>query len=282
MKLRRASRSVLLAAMLFATASAAQAQDAAQFFRQNCASCHTIGGGRITGPDLKDVGRRADREWLSRFLLGPQAVLASGDPYAAKLLQEARGVVMPNVAGMTPALAVALLDLIEQESALPKSQFAGVQISERPFTAADIAQGRQLFRGEVRLASGGPACLSCHAVRGSGGLGGGRLAPDLSKVYERLQGRKGLGTWLNGPPTPTMRGVYGAAPLAESEILPLLAYFEEAARQGGEDDRSGALAFVLLGLGTGAVGLVLMDAAWRMRFRTTRRALVERSRLRRV
>src|SRR5690606_36048558 len=27
----------------------AAAQDAADFFRQNCVSCHTIGGGRLTG-----------------------------------------------------------------------------------------------------------------------------------------------------------------------------------------------------------------------------------------
>jgi cytochrome c2 len=38
-----------------------RAQEAADFFRQNCANCHTIGDGRLTGPDLKGVlnGRSA-------------------------------------------------------------------------------------------------------------------------------------------------------------------------------------------------------------------------------
>ena len=278
---RVGAHAVLLSALVLAPASPLLAQDPAQFFRQQCSSCHTIGGGRITGPDLRGVTARADRAWLLRFMNSPQAIIDSGDPYAAKLAQEARGVVMPSVAGMNPALAAALLDLIDAESALPKSQFAGIQVSARPFTAADIERGRQLFRGAVRLASGGPPCVSCHTVRGAGGLGGGHLAPDLTRVHERLQGRNGLAAWLNSPPTPTMKGVYSAARLEDTEILPLVAYFEQAARQGGEDDRTGALAFVLLGLGASVVGLVLMDTAWRTRFRSARRALVDRCRHRR-
>jgi mono/diheme cytochrome c family protein len=43
------------------TAGAA-AQEAADFFRQNCISCHTVGGGRLTGPDFKNVTQRKERE----------------------------------------------------------------------------------------------------------------------------------------------------------------------------------------------------------------------------
>jgi cytochrome c2 len=38
-----------------------QTPEAVGFFRQNCTSCHTIGGGRLTGPDLKNVTRQKDR-----------------------------------------------------------------------------------------------------------------------------------------------------------------------------------------------------------------------------
>lgn len=273
------TRAGLGLAFVLLAAAQVSAQDPAQFFRQNCASCHTVGGGRMTGPDLKGVSARQDRAWLIEFLLGPQAAIERGDPYALKLQQEARGVVMPNVAGLDRALAGALLDLIDAESALPKSQFAGVQISARPFTAADIQLGRRLFRGEQRLAAGGPACISCHTVRGLGLLGGGQLAPDLTRVYERLQGRKGLAAWLDAPATPTMQTLFATTRINESEILPLVAYFEDAAKQGGEDNRAGTLNFVLFGLGAGAIGLVLMDAAWRTRFRSVRRALVDRCRI---
>lgn len=79
------------------------AQEAADFFRGNCMSCHSIGGGRLTGPDLKNVEQRKDRVWLVKFLTNPKAMVDSGDPYAVKLQQEARGVVMPTLPGMTPA-----------------------------------------------------------------------------------------------------------------------------------------------------------------------------------
>src|SRR5690606_32017604 len=96
-------------------ASAARGQDTPDYFRQNCMSCHTIGGGRLTGPDLKDVSKRQDREWLVKFLLNPRAVIDSGDPYAKKILEESRNVPMPTPSGITPERAEKLLDLIEAE-----------------------------------------------------------------------------------------------------------------------------------------------------------------------
>jgi cytochrome c2 len=66
-------------------ASPAGAQDAADYFRDNCTSCHTIGGGRLTGPDLKNVVQRKDRAWLVQFLQSPQTMLDKGDSYALKL-----------------------------------------------------------------------------------------------------------------------------------------------------------------------------------------------------
>lgn len=255
-----------------------QAQEAPAFFRQNCASCHTIGGGRLTGPDLKEVTVRKDRGWLGQFLLNPQAVISSGDPYALKLLEEARNVIMPTVAGVDRARAEALLDLIEAESKLEKSQFIGVQISDRPFTAADIALGRRIFRGDQRLANGGSACIGCHSIAGDGGMGGGKLGPSLTKVFERLLGRRNLAAWLQAPATNTMQPVFKQHPMKPEEILPLIALFEDAARSGTAESRIGQLNFFLMGLGGAAVGLVIFDFAWKQRFRAVRRPLVERRR----
>src|SRR5436853_1037113 len=142
----------------------AAAQEATDFFRQNCISCHTVGGGRLTGPDLKNVTQRKEREWLVDFLQSPQATLDKGDPYALKLQQEARGVVMPNISGMSKDRAQALLGMLDAESKLAKSQFAGMQMSDRPFTSYDISQGSAIFLGERGLVNTGPACISCHTV----------------------------------------------------------------------------------------------------------------------
>ncbi len=244
-------------------------------FKTNCVSCHTIGGGRLVGPDLKDVVQRKDRAWLSRLIIDPAAVLASGDAYALKLQSEARGVVMPAVPGMSLERAQALLDLIETESALEKSQFAGVQVSDRPFTRDDVQTGREIFLGIRPLTAGGPACVSCHSVKGIGVLAGGGLGPELSAVYERLRGRKGLATWLSAPATTTMQSVYENHPFdAEVDILPLLAYFADLAQDPPQSSQASTLIFILLGLAGTAAALMIFDVLWKGRFRGVRRALV--------
>ena len=76
-----------LAVALVAAGASAQApsEEAYEYFSLNCKSCHTIGGGKLTGPDLKGVMDRADREWLVEFIQHPKAVIDSGDAYAATL-----------------------------------------------------------------------------------------------------------------------------------------------------------------------------------------------------
>lgn len=254
----------------------AAAQDAViQDFKQNCSSCHTIGGGRLTGPDLKDVEGRKERSWLLRFIEDPVAVLNAGDPYALKLKEEARGAVMPGLPSMTRERAETLLDLVAAESKLEKSQFVGVQISERPLTAADVDRGRAIFTGRSPLAAGGAACLACHAISGLGGLGGGRLGPDLTKVFERRQGRKGLAAWLSAPATPMMQATFKTHPFEGEEVLALVAWFEDRARTEEETHASGTLLFALLGFAATVAALFLMGRIWRGRLRTVRQTLID-------
>lgn len=260
----------------------AQAQETADYFRQNCASCHTIGGGRLTGPDLKNVTERQEREWLRTYILNPQAKMDSGDAYSLQLLEEARGVVMPAVVGMTLEQADYLLDLIEAESALEESQFKGLQISSEPFTQADIDRGFAIFTGRQKLTNGGPACYSCHTIPGIWGLGGGHLDPklaDLTRVYERLQGRTVLSAWLMAPATPIMQSVFGDAALESNEIHALVALFENRAQMGEAKPSVSQLAFALLGVAGAVLVLVVFDLVWKGRFVAVRRPLVESERL---
>jgi mono/diheme cytochrome c family protein len=265
-----------LSTLLLCGSATAWAQDAAAFFKQNCTSCHTIGGGRLTGPDLKDVTTRKDRAWFVQFLQSPKSMIDSGDPYAVTLQQEARGVVMPNITGMSPQQAQAILDMVIAESKLPRSQFAGMQISDRPLTAQDVAKGKLVFLGEQQLSGGGPACISCHTVKGLTLLGGGRLGPDLTRVYERLQGRKGLAAWLSSPASPTMSPVFKNHAIQPDEILSLVALFEDSAKRGGQDDTTSLLNFFLLGVGGMVLGLISLDALWKTRFRGVRRSMVHK------
>ena len=90
----KAHRALLLPLLLAGVAASAPAQDppseeAIAFFEANYMSCHTIGGGRLTGPDLKGVTERQEPDWLAKFIMDPKAVIDSGDPYAAELFREA-------------------------------------------------------------------------------------------------------------------------------------------------------------------------------------------------
>lgn len=262
-------------------ALAAQGQDPAAYFRQSCFSCHTIGGGRLTGPDLKDVESRQSRDWLIKFIVDPKGVLDSGDAYALKLKDEARGAIMTQAQGITPELAGALLDFIAAESAKPESEFKGLTIGEGPFKPEQVAAGRRLFTGAQPLAGGGPACVSCHTVATAGGLGGGRMAPDLTRVQDRIVGRKALAAWLQAPPTPTMSRLFKGRALKSDEILPLLAFIEDAAASGRQVDNVAPINFLLLGMVGAVAGLLAFDAVWKHRFRAVRRPQVEAARRRR-
>lgn len=253
----------------------AYGQDTPDYYRANCMNCHTIGGGRLTGPDLKDVVKRRDAEWLIGFMQNPKAVVDSGDAYAAKIVEESRGVVMPTAPGMSRYRAEQIIKLIEAESKLEKSQFQGIRISNKPFTEADRIAGREIFIGARKLTKGGAACNACHSMHDLSALGGGRLGPDLTRVYERLKGRKSLSAWLMAPATETMQPIFKNRPLEAEEIHALAAYFEDSAKHGEADASVNRMAFLLLGLGLAAGTIFLFDVVWKGRFHSVRRPLVD-------
>jgi mono/diheme cytochrome c family protein len=167
--------------------------------------------------------------------------------------------------GAAPALAGAA-------SAAPAAPAAAVApVADRPFTPDDVARGRELFLGHRSLANGGPACIGCHAVYGSGWPEGGRLGPNLTKAYERLGGRTALSANLQALATPTMRPAYRQHALESEEVLALTAYLEEADRKGVEDASPLPVRFLLLGLGGAVLGLTSVTALWGSRSRARAR-----------
>jgi protein SCO1/2 len=85
-------------------------------FRNGCAACHSIGGGRKIGPDLQDVSRRRDAAWLHRFIRAPDRMFAEGDALALKLLDEYQGLRMPNL-DLTAEEVAAIVGYIDARSA---------------------------------------------------------------------------------------------------------------------------------------------------------------------
>jgi protein SCO1/2 len=84
-------------------------------FKNHCAACHTVGRGDHLGPDLQGVTATRDREWLTRFIVSPETVRASGDPIALALRAKYKQVVMPSL-DLGPVDAALLIDYIDKES----------------------------------------------------------------------------------------------------------------------------------------------------------------------
>lgn len=57
------------------------------FAAKGCIGCHTIGGGRLTGPDLQGVTDRRSYEWIVAMITNPDSMLRV-DPVAKQLLGE--------------------------------------------------------------------------------------------------------------------------------------------------------------------------------------------------
>jgi len=83
------------------------------FESKGCNGCHSIGGGRRAGPDLKGVTERRSREWLQKWIKDPDAMLAS-DSTAKQLLAEAKGIKMVN-AHLSDADINALIDFLDSK-----------------------------------------------------------------------------------------------------------------------------------------------------------------------
>lgn len=65
-------------------------------FKSACGVCHTIGAGRLVGPDLSGVLHRRSEEWLHKFIKSSQTVINSGDTDAIALFNEYSKISMPD------------------------------------------------------------------------------------------------------------------------------------------------------------------------------------------
>ncbi len=57
------------------------------FQSKGCVGCHTIGSGRLTGPDLRGVVERREFNWIVAMMTNPDSMVKQ-DPVARQLLAE--------------------------------------------------------------------------------------------------------------------------------------------------------------------------------------------------
>ena len=123
------SLSLFLAVMLLfnSTGWAADATMGEQIFQQRCTACHTIGKGRLVGPDLQGVTARRSEAWLVKFIRNSQALIQEGDEEAKKVFEEFKVPMPPQ--DLTDAQMADLLAFLKQheEAATAAASSAGEQ-----------------------------------------------------------------------------------------------------------------------------------------------------------
>lgn len=264
---------LLLALQTTGAAQAEPPQQSAQageaVFSSKCVGCHTIGGGPLSGPDLKGVTSQRSPEWLTRWIAAPEQLIAQGDPTAQEIVKQ-YPLQMPNL-GLSPSEVASVIAYLEAQSssALPAAPPA---VAVLP--SGDPTTGKEYFTGGRRLQNGGPPCMGCHTVGGLGALGGGALGPDLTPALSKF-GEAGLAAFLASPPTPTMNAVWAGQPLTPEEQASLQAFLQEAGVSQRPTEAVAQLA-ALAALVAVAL-LVLAQLCWPRRLRGVRSQLLRRT-----
>lgn len=245
------------------TAHAAQAAQGQETFQRLCAMCHTVGSGRLVGPDLQGVGERRSEEWIIGFVQHSQQVIQSGDADAVALFEEFSGMMMPDQALTDDEIRsmLAYIGTVEAGGGADPTASAPAE----PATEEQVTQGQDLFQGTLRLANGGPTCNSCHDVTNDAVIGGGILALELTSAFSKLGGA-GVRAILGSPPFPVMQRAYLDKPLTDEEVASLVAFLERAdAEQALHQPRDYGIKL----FGSGLLGAVLLlgfySLAWRGR-----------------
>jgi mono/diheme cytochrome c family protein len=198
------------------------AQDGTELFK-TCAACHSIGGGKIVGPDLKGITKRRTNDWLINFVQSPVRMMKSGDADAIAIFKEFNNLPMPDNALTADQINKILAHIdggdvggkaVDPQIAAKKQQLDSLLKSN---SKEGILAGKELFNGTKRFQNGGVSCASCHNATYNSIGKGGNLAKDLTKVFSRLGGFAGIKGIIAAPPFPSMNESYKNHPITDEE-----------------------------------------------------------------
>jgi mono/diheme cytochrome c family protein len=243
-----------------------------QVFDTTCFACHTIGGGRLVGPDLLDVHERRSQAWLENFVRSSQSMINNGDAEAVALFTEFNQIPMPDSINSDEQIRQ-VLDYIEAQSSAAVAETSvealgaddQTEVQEQPASEEDIQTGQDLFQGILRFEEGGPACNACHEVRNDAVIGGGILATELTSVFSRMGGA-GVKAILGHAPFPVMQAAYQDQSLTDQEVTALVAFLEYAdSEQYNQLPRDYGVGLLLSGFAGASVLFIFFGVVWRGR-----------------
>lgn len=242
-------------------------------FKQSCSACHTVGGGRLVGPDLIDIQSRRSDEWIKSFIKSSQTVIKSGDKYADSLFKAYNEMPMPDHPNLTDTEINGIIAYLSDKSSAPTTT---AEVSTVALTG-DSQRGGELFSGKIRFTNLGASCNSCHNVNMDGFISGGALAKDLTHAITRLTAA-GVEGVISGLPFPQMKETYNAKPITPQEIADLTAFLVTVDEQAPDQVASSIGKYLITG---GIVGiivlLILYSLFWiRRKNRTVNQAIYRR------
>lgn len=82
--------------LVIAISTKSFSQEGEKLFKGNCGVCHTVGKGKLVGPDLKGVNARHNETWLLKWIKSSQALIKSGDKTAVQLYNDNANLVMQD------------------------------------------------------------------------------------------------------------------------------------------------------------------------------------------
>lgn len=281
-----------LAYLAEATPPAGSVGEGETIFQEKCVACHTIGGGDLVGPDLKNVTVKRDRDWLERFIYEPDKMLAEGDLLATQLLKQYNDIPMPSLE-LSEDQVASILAYLETQSDVelevpaeePEEGVAEVEL-EKPeapeermeLMVGDPLTGKSLFTGAIRFQNRGPPCMACHNIGGISALGGGLLGPDLTETFSKF-GDAGVSSLLETLPFPTMKPIYDDRPLTPEEQTHLKAFLQTVVERQLTQDTAEFGLLAVVGL---AVAILLVQVVWWRRLWAVRRPMVREASKREV
>jgi cytochrome c2 len=171
----------------------------AEYFFYRCAGCHTVGAGKLTGPDLITA-----TQWsLPDLKTAVKKMEKNVGPLTqADISQIAEFLKDPNVSARIAKQKQVIEAKLRAE--LPPPSFE---------------TGKRLFRGQKNLMNGGPACISCHHFVNEGGS----LGPDLTLIRDRASGLV-LQSAIQNSSYKIMRSIYEKRKITIEESLHLSEY----------------------------------------------------------
>jgi mono/diheme cytochrome c family protein len=223
---------VIIAMVIFQETNA---QDGEMLFKSSCAACHSIGKGRLLGPDLKGITSTRNQEWLIKFIKSSKSMIDANDKDAVAIAKEFNNFMMPdsplNEAEIKAILSYIRLMSGDSSPAQTMSADTTKTIEEAIVIIGDAGIGKDLFEGRYQFSAKGVACLACHGVDLYDAEDGGLLAKNLTHSFATLGSEAAITGILSSPPFPYMQAAYKNNMLTTQEMAHITAYLKKTSDQ---------------------------------------------------